>query len=81
MSATFTSDIAEISYKNNRYAKGWFITVINECGEWVSEQGVWFASKAEATAALKKNQPGATVMPKHLFRNLWLSRQYRSDHS
>jgi hypothetical protein len=81
MSATFTGDIASITRRNNRYVNGWFLTVINEQGEWVSKQGVWFASKAEAITAMNEQHPGAKVMTAKAFKEEWLRRDYHGDHS
>jgi hypothetical protein len=88
-----TEQIAEISFSNNRYCKGWSFYVINGDGDRMSyletnargfvvpAEITRFTTKAEALAELKKQFPAALLLKKDAFRDEWDNRLYRGDNS
>lgn len=81
MTSKTTHEIAEITHRNNRYCKGWFLTVINADGAIVSELGKWFDTKAEAVASMQEKHPAATLVKKLEFSQQHTLRSYRGDNS
>jgi len=75
-------NIATVTFGNKYSDPHWYYTVINLAGERISEQGLKFATKKAAVAALKGAFPGATVVTTAAqFRMFQMSREYRGDNS